>query len=90
MLFTCLPEFLPRKARVPEAARSVPPPEYSQQNKGRHATSVTKAADKDMGEIRLQNVTKSLYFKPSLLDVEMHKLSYLTKKHRGGNPWWID
>lgn len=60
---------------MPEARCIVPPAEYSQKNKGRHATSVMKAADKDMGEIRLQNV-KSSYFKPSLFDVEMHKRGY--------------
>lgn len=76
LLYPNLSEVLLRKAQVPEATHSVPPAEYSQQNKGRHATSVTRAADKDMGEIRLQNVNKSLYFKPSLLNVEMRKLGY--------------
>jgi len=33
-----------------------------------------KAAD--TGEMRLQNVNKSLYFKSCLLNVEMHKLGY--------------
>lgn len=35
-----------------------------------------KVADKDMWEITLQNVNKSSYFKPTLLDVEMYKLGY--------------
>lgn len=35
---------------------------------------IRNEGSEDMGEIRLQNVKKLLYFKPSLLNAEMHEV----------------
>lgn len=83
ILFPSLSEVLPRKAHVPEATSALPA-EYSQRNEGRHALSVTKAANKDMGEIRLQNVNKSSLFQTTSVECGNASAGSLTRKRRRG------
>lgn len=68
---------------MPEATSALPT-EYSQQNKGRHAASVTKAANKDMGEIRLQNVNKSSLLQTASVECGNASAGLLSRKRRRG------
>lgn len=72
LLFFSLSE-APREAQVPEAT-GLPSAVSSQQNSGRYVTSIGSRHSIAMGERTLQNVNKSVYFKQSLLNTEMHKL----------------